>query len=592
MRRRFLLLLALTSLMSSGSGFGQDAYTDGQNAVRDVFPQGGQELLDASEVQALPSYSDTPTERSYFSNPSAMNGAGQSALAGNGAASAAYSRAISTNYLDPAATRSLLAAGLAVEADPLAVVGADVGLSGQYGACTDTAVYDTTTGRYGCEVSGTSRTEDRTCDYTGRPSVQTVWIYTTGDSGQRSFLVGQLGCQETSHTIIPGPIPRNAWEITCTSPVATSIPVRTVTQQNGYSLDPTQCAAFQARGECTGFSEVCVRGPEVAAYGVANGGADYASYIDYHSDLLAAFTTGAFTPCAGLTKAACGQVHWSRHGAGEGRYLPRSGECWRRRVTASCEVMTGQVLNTCSLPDPDCELVQNTCLSTAPDGTCISEHHEYACPAQQIQTGTVSLCAQNVYCITGECFPAIEPEPSDQFQRASAAFAAVFEGAEQLDQNSLTIFDGENLKCGKAIFGAFNCCKDEGILNDIGLNQCNSQEQRLAQSQGLHECTYVGTYCSDKTFFGVCLKKQRSYCCHGSRLSRIITEQGRAQLGRSYGDARNPDCSGFTVAEFASLDIGAMDLSEFYEDLENSLTIPDPAAASAAMQRRLPNHGN
>ena len=303
MRRRFLLLLALTSLMSSGSGFGQDAYTDGQNAVRDVFPQGGQELLDASEVQALPSYSDTPTERSYFSNPSAMNGAGQSALAGNGAASAAYSRAISTNYLDPAATRSLLAAGLAVEADPLAVVGADVGLSGQYGACTDTAVYDTTTGRYGCEVSGTSRTEDRTCDYTGRPSVQTVWIYTTGDSGQRSFLVGQLGCQETSHTIIPGPIPRNAWEITCTSPVATSIPVRTVTQQNGYSLDPTQCAAFQARGECTGFSEVCVRGPEVAAYGVANGGADYASYIDYHSDLLAAFTTGAFTPCAGLTKA-------------------------------------------------------------------------------------------------------------------------------------------------------------------------------------------------------------------------------------------------------------------------------------------------
>ena len=47
-----------------------------------------------------------------------------------------------------------------------------------------------------------------------------------------------------------------------------------------------------------------------------------------------------------------------------------------------------------------------------------------------------------------------------------------------------------------------------------------------------------------------------------------------------------------TVAEFASLDIGAMDLSEFYEDLENSLTIPDPATASAAIQQRLPNHGN
>ena len=592
MRRRLIFLLALTNLLPSGTGFGQDAYTDGQNAVRDVFPQGGQELLDAGEVQALPSYTDTPNERSYFSNPSGMETAGQSALGGSGAAGTAYSRAISTNYLDPAATRTLLAAGLAVEADPLAVVGADVGLSGQYGACTDTAVYDTTTGRYGCEVSGISRAEDQTCDYTGRPNVQTVWIYTTRVFDQRNFLVAQPGCQEISHIITPGPIPRPTWEIQCSAQIATSIPVRTLTQQNGYDLDPSTCAAFQARGECTGFTEICVAGPEVAGYGVANGAIDYASYIDYHPDLLAAFTTRSFTPCIGLTKAACGQVHWTRHGASEGRYLPRGGECWQMRVTASCEVMTGQVLNTCALPDPACQLIQNTCLSTAPDGTCISEHHEYSCPAQQIQTGTVSLCSQNVYCITGDCFPAIEPEPSDQFQKASAAFAAVFEGAQQLDQNSLTIFDGENLKCGKAIFGAFNCCKDEGILNDIGFNQCNAEEQRLAQSQDLHECTYVGTYCSDETLFGVCLKKQRSYCCHGSRLSRIITEQGRAQLARAYGDARNPDCSGFTVAEFASLDIGAMDLSEFYKDLENSLTIPDPAAASAAIQQRLPNHGN
>ena len=592
MRQRWLVCLALACLAPSGGALGQNAYTDGQSAVRDVFPQGGQELLDASEVQALPSFSDTPQERSFFNNPNGMTNAGQTALSGTDAPGIAYTRAISTNYLDPAATRTLLAAGLAVEADPLAVVGADVGLSGQYGACTDTAVYDTTTGRYGCEVSGTSRTERQACDYTGHPRVETIWIYTTGYSGQRSFLAGQTGCQEISHTVIPGPIPRNVWEIECTSQIASSISVRTVTRHYGYDLNPSTCAAFASRGECSGFSETCVAGPEVASYGVASGAIDYASYIDYHPDLLAAFTTGSFTPCNRLTKAACGQVQWTRHGAGEGRYLPRGGECWRRRITASCEVMSGEVLNTCSLPDPACQLVQNTCLSTASDGSCISEHPEYACPTQQIQTGTVSVCSQNVYCITGDCFPAIEPEPSDQFQRASAAFAAVFEGAQQLDQNSLTIFDGENLKCGKAIFGAFNCCKDEGILNDIGLNQCNADEQRLAQSQGLHECTYVGTYCSDKTFFGVCLKKQRSYCCHGSRLSRIITEQGRAQLGRSYGDARNPDCSGFTVAEFASLDIGAMDLSEFYEDLENSLTLPDPAAASAAIQQRLPNHAN
>ncbi|MEO1565307.1 MAG: conjugal transfer protein TraN [Pseudomonadota bacterium] len=592
MKRRWLFALALSCLLPSGSGFSQDAYRDGQNAVRDVFPQGGQELMDASAIQSLPSYSDTPAERSYFNNPSAMDSAGQSALGGTGAAGTAYTRAISPNYLDPAATRTLLAAGIAVEADPLAVVGADVGLSGQYGACTDSAVYDTTTGRYGCEVSGTSRNEDQTCDYTGRPRTITTWIYAVGTPADLTQFSNEPNCTQLGEMQLPGIGNSGIWEFQCSGQVATTAPFYTTSQQNGYDLNPSTCASFYARGECTGHSEVCVAGPAVSGYGVADGVVDFASYIDYHPDLLAAFTTGSYTPCNGTTKAQCGAIHWNAHGRGEGRYLPRGGECWRMRVTASCEVMTGQVLNTCALPDPACQLVQNTCLSTASDGTCISEHHEYSCPAQQIQTGTVSVCSQNVYCITGDCFPAIEPEPSDQFAKASAAFAAVFEGASQLDENSLTIFDGENLKCGKAIFGAFNCCKDEGILNDIGLNQCNADEQRLAQSQGLHECTYVGTYCSDKTFFGVCLKKQRSYCCHGSRLSRIITEQGRAQLGRSYGDAKNPDCSGFTVAEFASLDIGAMDLSEFYADLENSLTIPDPATASAVIQRRLPNHGN
>ena len=592
MRQRILLLMALISLTGLGGAAGQDAYTDGQNAVRNVFPQGGQELLDASEVQALPSYSDTPAEQSYFNNPSAMNGAGQTALAGNTAAGTAYTRAISPNYLDPAATRTLLAAGLAVEADPLAVVGPDLGLSGQYGACTDQAVYDTTTGRYGCEVSGTSRTEDQTCDYTGRPRTITTWIYAVGAPADLTQFSNEPNCTQLGEIQLPGIGNSGIWEFQCSAQVATTAPFHTTSQQNGYDLNPAMCASFYGRGECTGHSEICVAGPAVSGYGAASGVVDFASYIDYHPDLLAAFTTGSYTPCNGTTKAQCGAIHWNAHGRGEGRYLPRGGECWRMRVTASCEVMTGQVLNTCALPDPACQLVQNTCLSTASDGTCITEHHEYACPQTQIQTGTVSLCSQNVYCITGDCFPAIEPEPSDQFAKASAAFAAVFEGAQQLDQNSLTIFDGENLKCGKAIFGAFNCCKDEGFLNQIGLNQCNADEQRLAQSQGMSECTYVGTYCSDKSFFGVCLKKRRSYCCHGSRLSRIITEQGRAQLGRSYVSAKDPDCSGFSVAEFASLDIGAMDLSEFYADLENSLTIPDPAAASAAIQRRFPNHGN
>ena len=578
-------LLAVPSLA-------QDAYKEGQDSVRDVFPEGGQELIDPTAVEALPSYSDAPPEMSFYGNESALQTAGSTALSSDSGAGVAYTRAVSPNYMNEAEARSILSAGLAVEADPLAVVGSDLGLAGQYGACTDSAVYGESSTSYGCEVSGTSRMEDQTCDYTGRPRVDTQWIYTTLDRGQRDWLVNVQGCTQVSATTIIRRIPVTQWEIACDRQISTSIPVRVETRQLGFELQPQTCASFAARPECTSLTETCIAGPEVSGYGAPNGAADYASYIDYHPDLTAAFTTGSWTPCRGQTKAQCGLTHWTAFGRSEGRYLPVGGECWRVRMQAACEVMGGDVFNTCAPPDPGCDLVQTTCLSNDPSGACISEHHEYACPASQIQTGTVSLCAQNVYCITGDCFPAIEPEPSDQFEEATAAFAAVFEGAEQLDGDSLTIFDGENLQCGKAVFGAFNCCKDEGILNDLGLNQCNADEQRLAQSQGLHECTYVGTYCDEKTFFGVCLKKKRSYCCHGSRLSRILTEQGRAQLGRAYGDVKSPDCSGFTVDEFASLDIGAMDLSEFYEDLEASLTLPDPVDASAAMQERLRNYGN
>ncbi|MEO1188172.1 MAG: hypothetical protein AAFW60_03790, partial [Pseudomonadota bacterium] len=214
-----LLMLSAFLLAWSLPAFAQDPYTDGQNAVKDVFPQGGQELLDATAVEALPSYSASPSETALYGNEAAMVTAGQTALSADTGAGAAYSRAISPNYMSDAEARNVLSAGLAVEADPLAVVGTDLGLAGQYGACTDSAVYGQTSTRYGCEVSGTSRNETQSCEYTGRPHRQSVWVYTTSHQSQRDWLVGTHGCSERSNTMIPGPIPRRVWEVQCDAPV-------------------------------------------------------------------------------------------------------------------------------------------------------------------------------------------------------------------------------------------------------------------------------------------------------------------------------------------------------------------------------------
>jgi conjugal transfer mating pair stabilization protein TraN len=54
-------------------------------------------------------------------------------------------------------------------------------------------------------------------------------------------------------------------------------------------------------------------------------------------------------------------------------------------------------------------------------------------------------------------------------------------------------------------------------------------------------------------------------------LARLINAQGRAQLGRGWGTAEQPDCSGFSVAELQALDFARMDLSEFYAEIAPSL---------------------
>lgn len=96
--------------------------------------------------------------------------------------------------------------------------------------------------------------------------------------------------------------------------------------------------------------------------------------------------------------------------------------------------------------------------------------------------------------------------------------------------------------------------------------QCDQGEQLLGMRKSQQLCTYVGSWCSVKVL-GVCLEKKESYCCYNSKMSRIFNEQGRTQIGKGYGDTKNPDCSGFTISELEQLDMSKMDLSEFTRDI-------------------------
>jgi conjugal transfer mating pair stabilization protein TraN len=105
----------------------------------------------------------------------------------------------------------------------------------------------------------------------------------------------------------------------------------------------------------------------------------------------------------------------------------------------------------------------------------------------------------------------------------------------------------------------------------LSMMSCNEEEGKLAMKEGAKLCHSVGTWCSTCVMVqGVCtscLEHTTSKCCFNSMLARIVNEQGRAQIGKGWGDAQNADCSGFTVAQLQSLDFAAMDLSEFYASL-------------------------
>ena len=56
-------------------------------------------------------------------------------------------------------------------------------------------------------------------------------------------------------------------------------------------------------------------------------------------------------------------------------------------------------------------------------------------------------------------------------------------------------------------------------------------------------------------------------------------------ISRSWGGAKSPDCSGFSINQLQSLDFSRMDLTEFYAEIAPKL--PDVGALRQQAQQRV-----
>ncbi|MBX9884372.1 MAG: conjugal transfer protein TraN, partial [Novosphingobium sp.] len=79
-------------------------------------------------------------------------------------------------------------------------------------------------------------------------------------------------------------------------------------------------------------------------------------------------------------------------------------------------------------------------------------------------------------------------------------------------------------------------------------------------------------------------------CCFESKLSRILQEQGRQQLGKPWGAPKTEQCLGFTIDEFARLDLSKMDFSEVYAEFTDAARLPDELQASQDIQQKIEDY--
>ena len=249
-------------------------------------------------------------------------------------------------------------------------------------------------------------------------------------------------------------------------------------------------------------------------------------------------------------------------------------DCWAYEKTYQCAASTTAEEDYCDeLRNRGCTQIGSQCTGVMNNGLCESFEQTYQCEITPGTTTDIMDCSGQTMCIEGGCFDT-SYEPSNDFGQAAASLGALSEAGADFDVDTNEIFKGEDLRCSKAALGFSNCCKIDGWGQDIGLDQCSSDEQRLALSRQGGLCHSIGSYCSNNTLFG-CTSRKETLCCFKSKLARIIHEQGRDQLGLNWGSPEGPICDGITIEQLQSLDFSQIDFSEFYTDAMGDANSPN-----------------
>jgi len=246
--------------------------------------------------------------------------------------------------------------------------------------------------------------------------------------------------------------------------------------------------------------------------------------------------------------------------------------CWRKRFTYECRETTD---NNCQpLRDKKCSQISAKCKIMF-SGTCVVQDETYNCPIKKCDIKEVP-CGKDIFCIGGNCAPSNPVKAKDKdLEKAIAYLSSISAMAnqvkEQNDRNPI-IFAGKPMRCARyALPGVTkDCCAD-----NEGLFSCDEEEKELSQMKKAGRAIEVGKYCNiEDPILHLCTSHHTAYCVFGSRIARIIQNDGRKkQLGIGFGYVNDDekstrvDCRGITKEELAQMKFDLMDFSELFDEI-------------------------
>jgi conjugal transfer mating pair stabilization protein TraN len=605
MLRSLLLALACAALVGVSPAAAQMTLEDARAAGKALGNETRRDEtlvpMDEAQAQAVPGYSGTDLPQgAYFDDPERLE------------AEAAAARSTNEPYritTDAEGTRpsfsndeilGVTARATAVETDPSTYLAGE-SLTASGGTCTPLPPGEGAQGYYEATCNRGTKVEEtrKSCSIRMVPEVTSVdafKYYVVPDSAYGTPFARQAAI--APHLAAGLCQPTGVAKPACAAHVDYGWPNPDNKYCDGYTATEYQCTADLA----------------IAVAPSPTTGASWHARSSTHT-----VTTRKVDDCGGLAGDAMCAPHAAEDLCTEGAEtriiegVPVIQACWAWQRDYMCRTLSAA--NDCGELEASgsCTFLRTECLDEDGDGACAVEERVYRCPT----SGAVAeaqpqyICGDDVYCINGDCEPIVR-EASTEFRDALVALHAIDQAGKEFDEADYTVFGGERNTCHKPVFGLVNCCagKVSGALSAgagaaalaggpaavaalatpfLTLFACSQTEMQLDIKDRMGFCHKVGTYCS-ASVLGICSTKRTAYCCFESKLSRILQEQGRVQLSKPWGAPKKEQCTGFSIEEFARLDLSVMDFTEVYADFMDAAKLPDEVEAMTQIQQKIEDY--